>query len=833
MDIAEVRRKFPQYDDLSDEELAKGLHKKFYSDMSFDDFSAKIGLVNTAEEPDMAISHSPMMAQAHEAPQRLWPINPQAAQELRQSIVNPSIRMAIEGGGTTMAELAALPTGPLGMLGAGTAGYIASKRAADALLGEKSQPLLEEAKTGAMMSMAGQVLAPAFMMVKRGGKWVVDTSKQALSRAFTKEGTEAAAGKKFVANTNVGDFYAKNEAEAKAIEKEIPGLKFTYGQRTYDPDAIKLERAMTRQGKAEQETKRVALNTEAIRDYFGKNFSGQGIDDFLSQANMVRGKINMTAEQAQQLANQTARNLPQVSPEVTGQRALDVLSQGKKEAKAAAGKLYDEVPRDTKIDVTGMINDFKGIRKKIGKYESPENVPNIVNRIANVKTKIEPTTQAGHPASPAGAADKKVTAKIGDLQELNSEIKAQIRQLESTPGSNQRYLARLKQSKKAIDRAIEGAKGAEELNVANKFFRKEVIEKYRSGAVGEVLTRGRSGEVSKVPISRIPGKFFSTGNLSAADQFIKAAGPDAAPIMRDYAAYDMLQSVTDIEGNVVTSKLNGWLTKNRKLLDKFGIQKDFNDVFKAQQIAEKAKQNAIGFEKNAANIALNSDANLAVKNSLKATKGRSMSNAARELVDATQGDKAALNGIQNALADTIIDDVRTTAYTIAGDPRVSHAQLDRIMRKYEPAMRVIYKDNPDKLRALRKIQKAYRMEVRNKTSPLGGGSDTAENIWTKMMGINLLYRPVVIAKGIFNVAKGMDKNQMESILLDALYNPDTADKIVNLYRMKYKPGIPQIKIEEKAKSVFDDLYRNIMRRAQLKTAAGITGIGVSAKGEQE
>lgn len=53
MNIAEIRQKYPQYNDLSDEELAKGLHKKFYSDMDFGEFSDKIGLtsqLNLSEE---------------------------------------------------------------------------------------------------------------------------------------------------------------------------------------------------------------------------------------------------------------------------------------------------------------------------------------------------------------------------------------------------------------------------------------------------------------------------------------------------------------------------------------------------------------------------------------------------------------------------------------------------------------------------------------------------------------------------------------------------------------------------------------------------------------
>lgn len=44
MNIQEIRAKYPQYDNLSDEQLAQGLHKKYYPDMDFADFSQRIGL---------------------------------------------------------------------------------------------------------------------------------------------------------------------------------------------------------------------------------------------------------------------------------------------------------------------------------------------------------------------------------------------------------------------------------------------------------------------------------------------------------------------------------------------------------------------------------------------------------------------------------------------------------------------------------------------------------------------------------------------------------------------------------------------------------------------
>jgi len=43
MNLKEFRAQYPQYDDLSDQELAAGLHQKFYSDIPFDDFLKQVG----------------------------------------------------------------------------------------------------------------------------------------------------------------------------------------------------------------------------------------------------------------------------------------------------------------------------------------------------------------------------------------------------------------------------------------------------------------------------------------------------------------------------------------------------------------------------------------------------------------------------------------------------------------------------------------------------------------------------------------------------------------------------------------------------------------------
>lgn len=60
MNIQEVRQKFPQYNDLSDQELASALHSKFYSDIPFSQFSQQIGL--NYQEPETGFSAARMVS---------------------------------------------------------------------------------------------------------------------------------------------------------------------------------------------------------------------------------------------------------------------------------------------------------------------------------------------------------------------------------------------------------------------------------------------------------------------------------------------------------------------------------------------------------------------------------------------------------------------------------------------------------------------------------------------------------------------------------------------------------------------------------------------------
>lgn len=53
--IDEIRQAYPQYSDLSDEQLLSGLHRRFYSDMPFDAFASRIAPAKQPEAPERGL----------------------------------------------------------------------------------------------------------------------------------------------------------------------------------------------------------------------------------------------------------------------------------------------------------------------------------------------------------------------------------------------------------------------------------------------------------------------------------------------------------------------------------------------------------------------------------------------------------------------------------------------------------------------------------------------------------------------------------------------------------------------------------------------------------
>jgi hypothetical protein len=158
--ISEIRQQYPDYNDISDQELADKLHTKFYSDIPKEEYYTKIGLKPTVTKPEEKSNGS-----------------------IIEQYIRPMVRPTIEGLATGIGSVAGAGLGALGggigalpgSIAGGTLGYMGGSQLSDLLLGEnKGTPLQElykqgqRAKTGAEYAAGGELLGVVGPKVAKG-----------------------------------------------------------------------------------------------------------------------------------------------------------------------------------------------------------------------------------------------------------------------------------------------------------------------------------------------------------------------------------------------------------------------------------------------------------------------------------------------------------------------------------------------------------------------------------------------------------------------------------------------------------------------------------------
>lgn len=149
MNIQEVRSKFPQYNDLSDEQLVSALHRRYYSDMSYDDFAKSAGLSVKKETP---VTASGVAAEGGKGLLRgasdAALLIPRGIAAAAGPAIGPLIRSATEGLVAPSRELvAADPQNTMEQM-ASTGGEIVGAGAAGGGLGSVRAALLTGASAG-------------------------------------------------------------------------------------------------------------------------------------------------------------------------------------------------------------------------------------------------------------------------------------------------------------------------------------------------------------------------------------------------------------------------------------------------------------------------------------------------------------------------------------------------------------------------------------------------------------------------------------------------------------------------------------------------------------
>jgi hypothetical protein len=685
--------------------------------------------------------------------------------------------------------------------------------------------------TGAELEMSGRV----------GGKVISNAvdSFGAIKKAIpavTKKGAEVRAGNELLSQGS-GPLTPQIEANiriAKDLESKIPGLKFTWGTITNDAQAISLERALIRsstkvkRGKidvsaADLNQEQRAFTEKSLQDYYNAKLTKTGkVSDFTDVVGGQKANLESGVKTAKDKVNAETLRLSRVADEQDiGKEILGQLNPAKQTARKEASDLYDKIP-NVKVGTETIGEKLKTIK---GEYdpliESPKNFPKrIVDGI------IEKT---------------KGGKEIGfqELRKMRSTILAERRMARSGSNPNPQLDRRLGQVQEALEESID-TQLKDSQGTAGNLYRQastkygEYSKRFKQGTIADVLAKGNRGEETKIAMSNIASKFFTKDGI---DDFMKAVGDNKIAIdsMKDFSRYDFYNKVFNTEKNTInTAKAFSWIQKNGKVLDKLGVRKEFVEIAKTGQGLNVSQKNLDLFNHSMAGKFLNADPKMVVSSAFSGSKN--YSSTAQELLNLTKGNKGAEEGIKKAVADHILDSSKVTAEGFFTDYKVSSGKLTNQFKKYYPALKTLYKSEPEKLKAITDVQKAYQIANRNVASPIGGGSDTAENISNILAAASgaragQYYLLISIKKAITKYSD----NQINQYLLRATFDPDYASNLMKMAKASSAKNIDSTKVLGRFNNLMSGLLHKTEGQGldQAKSRLTLLGVKESAEGRNQ
>ncbi|KAF0218786.1 MAG: hypothetical protein FD174_2569 [Geobacteraceae bacterium] len=361
---------------------------------------------------------------------------------------------------------------------------------------------------------------------------------------------------------------------------------------------------------------------------------------------------------------------------------------------------------------------------------------------------------------------------------------------------------RTKQIQDMLDNLQPAEDVAAKYTAAKRFSKEQKFDRFGRGAVKDVLSRGDEITGLKTTLDAIPSRFFQTGKMDAADDLVRAVGKDKArTLIKDYAAHDLINS-TSVNGELQTSRVYGWVQKNRNVLDKYGLTDEFMNVATAQKNADVAHATLDKFNRGVASKVLGNDVEKVMEQILSG-KGRTASaQTMQELLrtEGIRGNKAATKGVQNAFKDFFLKKIEMNSPPdVMGNPFHSQAKAKDFINKYMPAMEVLYKGESQKIQALKDYHAILETLSRNKNVSYSKNSTTVEKINGAQIGKDLAggfatLGVVVSGKGwVFSAAKNIFKGmlspatkysqeQVNGLLKEAIVNPDVAETLMTMAR---------------------------------------------------
>jgi hypothetical protein len=326
---------------------------------------------------------------------------------------------------------------------------------------------------------------------------------------------------------------------------------------------------------------------------------------------------------------------------------------------------------------------------------------------------------------------------------------------------------------------------SEQLRKAQQYFRTEVVEKYGKGSVGRVL-RGEE----TVSDAMVADAFFQKRGKGeqAAVEFMKIMGDNnkARSAMREHINQKLYDLRNNRTGEITTASLKGFLKDYRLAINKLGLGGEYNTLIKARLAADKALAASKEFQKSAASRVLKADVNDMVKQAF--AVGGSKKDAAEGLMsqldEAMKGfhpddQKRAVRGLQNAMIDEILTDI-----PLEGTSRdlLSSTAMASQFRKYDAALKVIFRDNPEKLKAMQAVRKAVKALEYHTGEKIEGGEKYAADVFRRIAFLqgHTAVAAVDISRKAVRKLRGLGKKKIRRYINRGILDPNTAYELMQV-----------------------------------------------------
>jgi hypothetical protein len=142
-------------------------------------------------------------------------------------------------------------------------------------------------------------------------------------------------------------------------------------------------------------------------------------------------------------------------------------------------------------------------------------------------------------------------------------------------------------------------------------------------------------------------------------------------------------------------------------------------------------------------------------------------------------DPKALAGLQNAMVDEILTEIPLEGNV---SELLTSSKMAAQLRKYDAALKVVFKDSPEKLKAMHTVRRAVKALEYKTGKSAGEGEKYATNVVTKIAFIYGHSTAAVadIAKKTANVFRGMSKEKIHKYINRGILDPEVAFSLVSV-----------------------------------------------------